>query len=175
MNETILTVFVIATCVAVIIQMGILIGMFMTMKKSSERMEALGKRVEEKAIPVLESTRAILEDAGPKLKEITANLADVSGTIKTQVTRMDATFNDTLDRTRLQVIRVDELVSRTIDKVEETTEMVQHTVLTPLKQLTGVIQGLSVGVGSFLARRRKAAMEAGQTSGRGGDDEEMFI
>lgn len=174
MNETILTAFVIVTCIAVIIQAGILVGMFFSMKKTSERMESLAKRVEEKALPVLESTRAILEDATPKIKEITANLADVSGTIKTQVTRMDATFNDTLDRTRLQVIRVDELVSRTIDKVEETTEMVQHTVLTPLKQLTGVIQGLSVGVGAFLARRRKAAMESGQATGRG-DDEEMFI
>ena len=173
MNETILTVFVIATCLAVIIQAGILVAMFVSMKKTSERMESLAKRVEEKALPVLESTRAILEDATPKLKEITANLAEVSGSIKSQVTRMDATFNDAVDRTRLQVIRVDELVSRTIDKVEETTEMVQHTVLTPLKQLTGVIQGLSVGVGAFLARRRKASMESG-AAGRG-DDDEMFI
>lgn len=174
MNETILTVFVIATCLAVIIQAGILVAMFVSMKKTSERMELLAKRVEEKALPVLESTRLILEDTTPKLKEITANLAEVSGMVKNQVTRMDATFNDAVDRTRLQVIRVDELVSRTIDKVEETTEMVQHTVLTPLKQLTGVIQGLSVGVGAFLARRRKAAMENAQSSGRT-DDEEMFI
>ena len=173
MNETILTAFVIATCLAVIIQAGILLGMFISMKKTSERMEALAKRVEEKALPVLESTRVILEDTAPKLKEITANLAEVSGTIKTQVNRMDATFNDAVDRTRLQVIRVDELVSRTIDKVEETTEMVQHTVLAPMKQLTGVIQGLSVGVGAFLNRRRKAAMEAA-AAGRA-DDDEMFI
>ena len=153
------------------IQAGILLGMFFSMKKTSERMEALAKRVEEKALPVLESTRIILEDATPKLKEITANWADVSATIKSQVTRMDATFNDAVDRTRLQVIRVDELVSRTIDKVEETTEMMQHTVLTPMKQLSGVIQGLSVGIGSFLARRRKSAMESAGTR----DDEEMFI
>ena len=172
MNETILTVFVIATCCAVIIQMGILAGMYLSMKKSSERLEALAKRVEDKAIPVLDSTREILEDTAPKLKEITANLAEMSGTVKSQVNRMDATFNDALDRTRLQVIRVDELVSRTIDKVEETTEMVQHTVLTPMKQLTGVIQGLSVGVGAFLNRRRKAAVESAQAAR---DDEEMFI
>jgi len=173
MNETILTVFVIVTCLAVMIQAGILVGMFFSMKKTSERMESLAKRVEEKAMPVLESTREILEDTAPKLKEITANLVEMSGTVKSQVNRMDATFNDALDRTRLQVIRVDELVSRTIDKVEETTEMVQHTVLTPMKQLTGVIQGLSVGVGAFLNRRRKAQMESAQT-GRT-DDEEMFI
>src|SRR5207253_9132532 len=121
---------------------------------------------------VLACTKVILEDATPKLKEITANLAETTGTLKAQVARMDATFNDAVDRTRLQVIRVDELVSRTIDKVEETTEMMQHSVLTPMKQLTGIVQGLSVGVGAFLNRKRKAAVESA-TAGR--DDDEMFI
>src|SRR3954469_18440546 len=170
MNETILMVFVIATCLAVIIQAGILLGMFFSMKKTSERMEALAKRVEDKALPVLESTRGILEDTAPKLKEITANLAEMSGTVKSQVNRMDATFNDALDRTRLQVIRVDELVSRTIDKVEETTELVQETVITPVKQFSGIIHGLSAGIGAFLARRRKAAADS-----VGVEDEELFI
>jgi hypothetical protein len=171
MNETLLTTFVIATCLAVIIQAGILVALFFSVKKTGERMEAVAKHVEVSVVPVLESTKVILEDATPKLREITANLAETTGTLRTQVARMDATFNDAVDRTRLQVIRVDELVSRTMDKVEETTEMMQHTVLTPMKQLSGVIQGLSVGIGSFLARRRKSAMES--TGAR--DDEEMFI
>ncbi|MCU1310567.1 MAG: hypothetical protein JWO20_1692 [Candidatus Angelobacter sp.] len=171
MNETLLTTFVIATCLAVIIQAGILVALFFNVKKTSERMEAVAKRVEVSVVPVLESTKVILEDATPKLREITANLAETTGTLRTQVARMDATFNDAVDRTRLQVIRVDELVSRTMDKVEETTEMMQHTVLTPMKQLSGVIQGLSVGIGSFLARRRKTSMESAGAR----DDEEMFI
>jgi hypothetical protein len=171
MNETLLTIFIIATCVAVVIQAGILLALFFSVKKTSERMEAIANRVEVSVLPVLESTKVILEDATPKLKEITANLAETTTVLKAQVARMDVTFNDAVDRTRLQVIRVDELVSRTIDRVEETTEMVQHTVLTPMKQLAGVVQGLSVGIGSFLNRRRKAAMEASGAT----EDEEMFI
>jgi methyl-accepting chemotaxis protein len=171
MNETLLTVFIIATCVAVIIQAGILLALFFSVKKTSERMEAIGNRIEVNVLPVLESTKVILEDATPKLREITSNLAETTGLLKTQVTRMDATINDVVDRARLQVIRVDELVTRTVDKVEETTEMMQHTVLTPMKQLSGVMQGLTVGIGSFLNRRRKAAMEASGAR----DDEEMFI
>jgi hypothetical protein len=171
MNETLLTIFIIATCVAVVIQAGILLALFFSVKKTSERMEAIANRVEVSVLPVLESTKVILEDATPKLKEITANLAETTTVLKAQVARMDVTFNDAVDRTRLQVIRVDELVSRTIDRVEETTEMVQHTVLTPMKQLAGVVQGLSVGIGSFLSRRRKAAMEASGAT----EDEEMFI
>ena len=38
--------------------------------------------------------------------------------------------------------------------------------------LTGIVQGLSVGVGAFLNRKRKAAVESA-TAGR--DDDEMFI
>jgi methyl-accepting chemotaxis protein len=170
MNETLITAFIIVTSLAVIIQAGILVALFFSVKKTTERMESIAKHVEGSVLPVLESTKSILEDAAPKLKEITGNLAETSGMLKTQITRMDVTFNDVVDRTRLQVIRVDELVSRTIDKVEETTEMMQQTVISPMKQISGIVQGLSVGIGAYLNRRRKAAMTAG-----GVEDEEMFI
>src|SRR5436305_778803 len=83
---------------------GILYALVLSVKKSGERMEAVAKRVEVSVVPVLESTKVILEDATPKLKEITANLAETTGTLRAQVARMDATFNDAVDRTRLQVI-----------------------------------------------------------------------
>ena len=54
-----------------------------------------------------------------------------------EIERLDATVNDIVDRTRLQVIRADELVNRTMDRVEETTEMVHRTVVSPIRQLSG--------------------------------------
>lgn len=166
MSETILSVFMIVTCLAIILQAGILAALFFTVRKTSVKVEALAER----ALPVLDSARTVLEDSAPKLKEITSNLVSVTGTLKGQVNRMDATVNDLLDRTRLQVIRVDELVSRTIDRVEETTELVQHTVVSPVKQISGIIQGLTAGVGAFLMRRRSQQGDELVV-----EDEELFI
>jgi len=171
MNETLVTAFIIVTSIAVVIQAGILVGLFLSVKKSSARMEAIAGNVESRAIPLLEAARAILEDTGPYLKEMATNMADISNTVKSQVQRVDETVTDLVDRTRAQATRVEELVSQTIDKVEETTDMVQHTVITPVRQISGIIQGLSVGVTAYLNRRRKAMAE-----GHGAvEDEELFI
>jgi hypothetical protein len=171
MNETVLTAFVVVAALAIVIQAGILAGMFFAMKKTSARMEDVAKKVEDRALPVLDSAKMILDDSGPRLKEITANMAEISTRLRGQAERMDATFSDLVDRTHLQVIRVDELVSRTLDKVEETTEMVQTTVVTPVKQMSAIMQGLSAGIGSYLARRRKAALDQSSAV----EDEELFI
>jgi hypothetical protein len=169
MSETVLSIFMVVTCLAIILQAGILAALFFSVKKTSARMETLADQVVTRAIPLMDQAKSVLEDSAPKLKEITSNLVEATGTLKGQVNRMDSTVNDLLDRTRLQVIRVDELVARTLDRVEETTELVQATVVSPVKQISGIIQGLSVGVGAFLSRRRS----------RGGEmvveDEELFI
>jgi len=165
MSENILSIFMIVTCLAIIIQAGILAALFFTVKKTTARVE----EVATKAIPLMETARTVLEDSAPKLKEITTNLVEATGTLKGQVNRMDATVNDLLDRTRLQVIRVDELVGRTLDHVEETTDLVQAAVVSPVKQISGIIQGLSVGIGAFLSRKptRRNEMVV--------EDEELFI
>ncbi len=165
MTENVLSIFMIITCLAIIIQAGILAALFFTVKKTTARVEEMATR----AIPLMDSARTMLEDSAPKLKEITSNLVDVTGTLKHQADRMDATVGELLDRTRLQVIRVDQLVGRTLDRVEETTELVQSTVVTPIKQISGIVQGLSAGVGAFLGRRRS---RDGQLVV---EDEELFI
>jgi hypothetical protein len=68
---------------------------------------------------------------------------------------VDATVNDILDRTRLHVIRADELVTRTMDRVEETTDMVHHTVISPVRQVAGIVQGLTAGLATLLGRRTR--------------------
>jgi methyl-accepting chemotaxis protein len=171
MNETLITIFIVVAAAAIVIQAGILFGLFLSFKKTTERVETIARNVETKAIPLLDSAKTILDENGPRLKEITTNLSETTATLKTQLTRVDATLNDVLDRTRLQVIRVDDMVSRTMDKVEETTEMLQSTVVSPVRKLTGIMQGLSVGLGAYIQRRRKASLDAMTAT----EDDELFI
>jgi hypothetical protein len=74
-----------------------------------------------------------------------------------------------LDRARLQVIRADELLSRTMDRVEETTDMVHRTVVSPVRQMAGVVQGLSAGLDFLLGSRRRRRSEVNAPQ------DEMFI
>ena len=83
---------------------------------------------------------------------------------------MDATLSDVLDRARLQVIRADELLNRTMDRVEETSEVVHKTVVSPLRQVSGLMNAISTGVEVFLGQKRRQPR-----NGMGVPQDEMFI
>jgi hypothetical protein len=172
--ENLTPIFIALTGLAVLLQAGILAALYLAMRKSSERMEALAIEVKAKALPALETTQAMLAELHPKLVVIADNLTETTHSVRAQVERMDATVNDAVDRTRLQIIRADELLTRTLDRVEETSDMVHKTVISPVRQLSGVIQGISVGLEFLLgsrARRNGGSREARQPV----PQDEMFI
>ncbi len=160
-------IFIVVAAVAIIAQTGILIALFAAFKKSSARMETLATEVHARAIPTLEAAQGLLVSTRPKVETIVDNLSAASTTLRGQVERIDATLDDVIDRTRLQVIRADELVTRTMDKVEETTDMVQHSVISPIRKASGFLQGVTAGL-SILFRR-------GRQPGDGIPRDEMFI
>ena len=75
-------------------------------------------------------------------------------------------MNDMLDRARLQVIRADEMVTRAMDSVEDTTEKVAHSVTSPVKHASGILQGISTGFGAYFSQKRMRER---------GPADEMFI
>jgi hypothetical protein len=163
-----LTIFIALTVVALSLQAGILLAMYLALRKTSGRMEILAEEVHAKLLPAAEIAHAMLAEFRPKLETTVDNLSEISTIVHSQMDRLDATVNDAIDRTRLQVIRADELVSRTLDRVEETTEMVHHTVVSPVRQLAGIIQGVTAGLGFLVGQRR-------QREGVTVPQDEMFI
>jgi hypothetical protein len=174
-NQTpLLIVFIALTGAAVLLQAGILAAMYLAMRKSSARMEALAAEVKTKALPTIETAQAMLTELRPKLTIIADNLTETTVAVRSQVDRVDATVNDVVDRARLQVIRADELLSRTLDRVEETSEMVHKTVVSPVRQVSGVIQGVTAGIEFLLGNRNRR--NGGRREGRRPvPQDEMFI
>jgi hypothetical protein len=176
-----LTLFIAITAAAVVLQMLILLGMFIAVLKLGKRMEKLAEKVEDttttlmpKVLPLLENAKAIQQDvkafwdgAKPKVDVVLDNVSHISTTARGSVERIDATVNDVVDRVRLQVIRGDEMLSRTMDRVEETSEKVQHTVMSPVRQVSGIVSAISTGVGTFFSGQKRRR--------NGGPSDEMFI
>lgn len=170
MNDNLLTIFIAVTAGAVVIQAGILVGLYLSVRKSTAKMDALANELKEKALPTLETVQSFIVEVRPRIETIADNVSDSSTLIKAQLERLDATLTDVLDRTRLQVIRADELLSRTMDRVEETSEIVHKTVVSPLRQVSGVMNAIYTGVEVFLGNKRR-----GGKNGMGVPQDEMFI
>jgi hypothetical protein len=170
-------IFIAATTFAVVIQAGILIILYLTIRKSTAKMEALAAEVKSKALPTMDTVRSTMEtvqsiliELRPKIDVISVNLSESSALVRTQLGRIDATLTDALDRTRLQVIRADELLNRTMDRVEETSEVVHRTVISPLRQVNGLMNAIATGFEVFLGQKRR-----NPRNGAGVPQDEMFI
>ena len=167
---TLLRIFIGVTTFAVVVQAGILVGLYLAVRKSTAKMEALATEVTNKALPTMETVQSMLVELRPKIDVLTTNVAESSNLVRNQLGRIDATLTDALDRTRLQVIRADELLNRTMDKVEETSEVVHKTVVSPLRQVNGLMAAISTGVEVFLGQKRRHPK-----NGAGVPQDEMFI
>jgi methyl-accepting chemotaxis protein len=172
--ENLTTLFIALTGAAVLLQAGILAALYLAMRKSSARMEALAVEVRTKALPALETVQAMLDELRPKLTIIADNLTETTHSVRSQVERVDATVNDAVDRARLQIIRGDELLTRTLDRVEETSDMVHQTVVSPVRQFAGLIQGVTAGI-EFLLGNRGRKNGGGREARRPVPQDEMFI
>jgi|SRR5271165_2682432 len=169
-----LTVFIMLTGLAVLLQACVLAAMYFAMRKSGERMEALAAEVKTKVLPTVEQAQALLTEIRPRIEVIADNLEQTTTAVRGQVLRVDAAVNDVVDRARLQIIRADELLSRTLDRVEQTSDMVHETVISPVRQLSGLMQGITAGL-EFLFSRRGRRNGGGREERRAVPQDEMFI
>ena len=168
-----LTIFIAVTAAAVVLQMLILAGMFIAVSKLSTHLKSVADEVKSQVLPLLENGKAlqadlkrIVETSTPKIELVLDNAAAITTTAHSGLGRVESTVNDVLDRARLQVIRLDEMMTRAMDTVEDTTEKVAHSVTTPVKHASGVVQGVSAGLSAYFGQRRKR---------EGGPSDEMFI
>jgi len=142
MTENLLMVFVGLTALAIVIQMGMLIALFVFSKKTSKRLQSL--------LPMIRDTKVLLAEATPKVRQILENLMVLSATARQDAERISSTANEITDRVREQVVRADELVTRTLNRAEETTETVQQVI----RQISGVMTGVAAGLAEFLGSRK---------------------
>jgi hypothetical protein len=167
-------VFIFLTGLAVMLQAGILLAMYLAMRRSTALMEGLATEVKTKVMPTVEQAEAMLTEISPKLQIIADNLQESTTMLLDQVERVDATVKDVVDRGRLQIIRADELLSRTLDRVEQTSDMVHNTVISPVRQLSGLMQGITVGL-EFLFGGRGRKNGNSREERRPVPRDEMFI
>jgi hypothetical protein len=170
MDDTLLKFFIAVTTIAVAVQAGILVALYVAVRKSTARMDALATEVKSKALPTMETVQNILVELRPRIEVMSVNFSESSTLLRNQLGRIDATLTDALDRTRLQVIRADELLNRTMDKVEETSEIVHQTVISPLRHVNGLLAAIGTGLEVFLGQNRRQPK-----NGAGVPQDEMFI
>lgn len=157
-------VFTAVTAAGVLLQAFVLLAIFFALRKSMSDFRAIANEMKDKVLPAVASARSLLEDVSPKLKVATANLAEVSHTLRQQADHLNQTVESVLNKTDAQVSRVNEMVSAVFNAVDQGSRALENAVSAPARRVTGVINGVRAGVEVLVGRRRPAPRNGNETA-----------
>ena len=95
-------IFTAVTAAAVLLQAVVLLALFLVLKKAIGKLLAVTDEVKEQALPLLATTRGLVEDISPKLKVASSNLVEVSHTLRHQANHVSDSVNELCWKRRMR-------------------------------------------------------------------------
>jgi hypothetical protein len=164
-----LTVAMILVAIAVLMQAGAMLGIWLAVRKVPGQIESVRSEVKQRIDPLAQSILEIVNNSREPLRTISANLAEISTIFRDRTSSADQVAAELLDKSRSQIVRVDKMVSELVEKVETTADAVQKGVLGPISEVSAVVKGVRSGL-EFLFSRRRVTNVSEATQ-----DEQLFI
>ena len=168
-QNTGLTVALILVAIAVLMQAGAMLGIWLAIRKVPGQIESVRSDVKQRLDPLTQSALEIVNNSREPLRIIIANLAEISQILRDRTSDADQVAAELLDKSRAQIVRVDQMVSELVEKVETTANAVQKGVLGPIQEVSAVVKGVRSGL-EFLFSRRRVTNVSEATQ-----DEQLFI
>lgn len=153
-------VFTIVTGIGVLLQAGVLLGMFLGLRETQKKIHALTEKIEDHVLPLMQNSRGLMEDLTPQVKKIASNLVDVSNTLKTQTENVKTVVEDVTERTRKQTARADGMVTGALNSIAHAGAAVERGISAPLRQVSGVLNGLRAGLDTLRVKESGVARPA---------------
>ena len=152
-NGTLLLAFVALTGLAVLLQAGVLLAIYVAMRKAGRFIEEEVEGLRSAVMPVLRETQDMLADSrellaqaresfervSPKI-EVTANdLAEVAHVLRVEGIQMQSSVHEILERIRRQSVRVDGMLTDLLNSVDRTGVFIANSVSKPIRQINRVM------------------------------------
>ena len=153
-QDTGLTVALILVAIAVLMQAGAMLGIWLAIRKIPGQIESVRSDIKQRLDPQAQSGLEIVNNPREPLRTISANLAEISKILRDRTSNADQMAAELLDKTRLQIVRVDRLVSELVEKVETTVDAVQKGILGPISEVSAVVKSMRSGLEFLFSRRR---------------------
>jgi hypothetical protein len=145
-SQTLLLVFVAIAAVSILMQAGFTVAIFLGARKAQRKIMALADDVRLHALPVIMSSREVIQDFTPKFKTLTENLTATSATLRIKADQVAGLVGDVSNRAQVQAWRVDDMVKGTLDQLTVAVRALERGIGAPVHQVKGILNGLRAGV-----------------------------
>ncbi len=159
-----LTIFVALAAIAMLIQAGTLLGLFLVARKLQEKMMPLIPQIE----GVVGVTKRTIEGVEKHIEKIGASSEAILDTTKQQLAKVDDLLSDASTRAKVQMERAEMVLDDTMTRVQQTVSVVQSGVLRPVREVHGIMAGIRTAL-AHLGRGGRPTVDHATS------DEEMFI
>jgi flagellar basal body-associated protein FliL len=159
--DILLVVFVALTAIAVMTQAGVLVAIYMVSKRHSEQMERFMNETREMMAPI----KTITEN----LRTASVNIVEIGIAARDQFRRVEGMVNDTSEVLQNQLARLDSATRDVVERVNGTAQVLQESVIRPVREVAAIAKGLGRGLEALFLRRPKPTVDQAH------QDEELFI
>jgi citrate lyase gamma subunit len=155
-SQTLLIVFIAVAAFSLLVHAASMLAVALGARKAQQKIMALADDVRLHALPVIMSSREVIQDIGPRLKTITANLEVTSTVLRNKSEQVSGLVGDVTTRAQAQAARVDGMVKGTLDQVNYAVHAVEAGIAAPVRQVSGILNGIRAGLEAL---RRKTPGE----------------
>jgi hypothetical protein len=133
----------------------------MVSKRHSEQMERFMNETRELMVPI----RSITEN----LRVASANIVEIGAVAREQFRRVESMVNDTHEVLQTQLSRLDSATREVVERVSGTAQVLQDSVVRPVRELSAIARGVGRGIEALFFRRQRSTVDQAHS------DEELFI
>lgn len=163
-EHTLLTIFVGLAALAMLIQAGTLLGLFIVAKRIQEKVSVLTGPI----TSIIETSKGTLKMVEGHVDRIGTSSTAILDTTKQQLTKVDELLTDASTRAKVQMERAEMVLDDTMGRVQHTVSFVQSGVVRPVREVQGIVTGIRTAI-SHLGRGGRPTVDHATA------DEEMFI
>jgi len=161
---TLLTVFVFLAAIAMLIQAGTLLGLFIVARKIQEKVSVLTGPI----TGIIDTSKKTLQTVEGHIDRIGKSSNAILDTTKQQLTKVDELITDASTRAKVQMERAELVLDDTMGRVQHTVSFVQSGVVRPVREVQGIVTGIRTAL-THLGRGGRPTVDHATA------DEEMFI
>jgi methyl-accepting chemotaxis protein len=151
--EFLFIIFIGITGFAVLLQAGILLAMFLVVRKAVKIGMERTDEFKEKLTPVLDvshkflttghelidSTRSIVAKLDPRIESTVKEIERMTQELHSQVTRLQQSVDDVTQKARRHVDRVDGMTTSFLNSVDRAGKFVNQSVDVPVRHAAGIV------------------------------------
>jgi uncharacterized protein YoxC len=157
-TNTLLLIFVAFTGISVLLQACVLLGIYISLRKTAQSVSKVTEDLKATVIPMVHSTRELLERVSPQVATVTSGLAELTDMLRKESKGVSFSVSQIMERVERQTQRLDAMLTTGLNTVEKAGMALETVVAAPVRQANGIFAAIKAVVNTYRSEppRRRA-------------------